>query len=93
MAAWHLNCSKCNQRLARFNIEDGFENLFLPARPNFLKGGRQYECPNCGHKATYHQTDEFTTFQFYFVISMFEFCCCFPHGAFFFVSIVPIRGW
>jgi hypothetical protein len=24
---------------------------------------------------------------------MFEFCCCFPHGAFFFVSIVPIRGW
>jgi DNA-directed RNA polymerase subunit RPC12/RpoP len=52
MAVWHLNCRNCNQRLARFNIEDDFENLFLPARPNFLKGGKQYECPNCGHKAT-----------------------------------------
>ena len=49
MAAWHLSCRNCNQRLARFDIEDDFENLYLPARPDLLKGGKEFECPNCGH--------------------------------------------
>jgi DNA-directed RNA polymerase subunit RPC12/RpoP len=57
MAAWHLSCRNCTQRLARFNIEDDFENLYLPARPDLLKGGKEFECQNCGHKAMYHQTD------------------------------------
>jgi DNA-directed RNA polymerase subunit RPC12/RpoP len=57
MAAWHLSCRNCNQRLARFDIEDDFENLYVPARPDLLKGGKEFECPNCGHKAMYHQTD------------------------------------
>jgi hypothetical protein len=43
--------------LARFDIEDDFENLYLPARPDLLKGGKEFECPNCGHKAVYYQTD------------------------------------
>ena len=57
MAAWHLSCRNCNQRLARLDIEDDFENLYLPARPDLPKGGKEFECPNCGHKAVYHQTD------------------------------------
>jgi hypothetical protein len=61
MAAWHLYCRSCNQRLAQFNIEDDLENLYLPARPDLLKGGQEYECPTCGDKVTYLQTDVFYT--------------------------------
>ncbi len=58
MAAWVLNCRNCNHRLARFNIDDDdFENLYLAAKPILLKGGKEYECPNCGHTAVYHPID------------------------------------
>jgi DNA-directed RNA polymerase subunit RPC12/RpoP len=26
-------------------------------QPSFPEGGRKFECPNCGHKATYQRTD------------------------------------
>jgi hypothetical protein len=58
VAAWVLNCSNCNQSLARFNIDDDdFENLYLAAKPILLEGGKEYDCPNCGHTATYHPND------------------------------------
>ena len=58
MAAWLLNCRSCNQRLARFNIDDDeLESLYLPPKPTLLKGGKEYQCPNCGHTATYHPSD------------------------------------
>jgi len=57
MAAWGLGCVNCNQRLAQFAIEDLLENLFLPEKPSFPKGGKEFECPNCGHKAMYQRKD------------------------------------
>ena len=57
MAAWGLRCVNCNQRLAQFAIEDTLESYFFPEKPDFLEGGKEFECPNCGHKATYQRTD------------------------------------
>jgi len=57
MASWSLTCVRCNQRLAQFHIEDILENYFLPTKPDFLKGGKEFKCPFCGHKATYQQAD------------------------------------
>jgi hypothetical protein len=48
-----LKCANCNQCA----IEDTLQSYFLPAKPDFPEGGRKFECPNCGHKATYQQTD------------------------------------
>jgi len=57
MAAWGLNCANCNQNLTKFAIEDNLESYFFPARLDFPEGGKEFECPNCGHKATYQRTD------------------------------------
>ena len=57
MAAWQLTCENCDQKLNKFDIENTLESYFFPARPDLLKGGKEFECPNCGHKAMYHQTD------------------------------------
>jgi hypothetical protein len=57
MAAWVLNCPICNLRLAQFAIEDTLDSYFFPKKPDFPKGDKEFECPNCGHKGTYQQTD------------------------------------
>lgn len=57
MASWVLKCADCKQNLARFAIEDTLESYFLPAKPSFPEGGKKFECPNCGHKATYQRSD------------------------------------
>ncbi len=57
MAAWGLNCANCNKQFARLAIEDTLESYFFPAKPAFPVGGKEFECPNCGHKATYQRTD------------------------------------
>ena len=57
MAIWELRCVNCNQRLAQFSIEDTLESYFFPEKLDFPEGGKEFECPNCGHKATYHRTD------------------------------------
>jgi hypothetical protein len=56
--AWLLNCWKCNHRLAQFKIDpDDFASMYLAIKPTLLKGGKEYECPNCGQTATYLQAD------------------------------------
>jgi hypothetical protein len=57
MAAWSLNCENCNQKLTKFSIEDTLESYFFPEKPDFPEGGKEFECPNCGHNATYQRTD------------------------------------
>jgi DNA-directed RNA polymerase subunit RPC12/RpoP len=57
MAAWGLNCANCNQKLTKFAIEDNLESYFFPAKPDFPESGKEFECPNCGHKATYQRND------------------------------------
>lgn len=57
MAAWALSCANCNLRLADFAIEDTVEGYFFPAKPDFPKDGKEFECLNCGHKAVYQKTD------------------------------------
>ena len=57
MAAWGLKCAICNQGLTKFAVVDSLENYFFPAKPDFPEGGKEFECPNCGHKTTYQRTD------------------------------------
>jgi predicted RNA-binding Zn-ribbon protein involved in translation (DUF1610 family) len=57
MASWGITCVSCNKQFAQFDIEDTLENHFFPAKPNFAEGGKEFECPNCGHKATYQRTE------------------------------------
>ena len=59
MAAWGITCLNCNRQFALFNIEDDLENLYLPVKPDLPRGGKEFACPHCGHKATYQQTDLF----------------------------------
>jgi DNA-directed RNA polymerase subunit RPC12/RpoP len=57
MAAWQLICANCNKEFAQFEIEDTLESYFFSEKPDFPKGGKEYECPYCGHKATYQLND------------------------------------
>jgi DNA-directed RNA polymerase subunit RPC12/RpoP len=57
MAVWVLNCANCNQELTKCPIEDTLESYFLPEKPDFPESGKEFECPNCGHKATYQRTN------------------------------------
>ena len=57
MAVWGLNCGVCNRRLTQFAIEDTLESYFFPVKPDFPEGGREFECPNCGHKAAYQRNN------------------------------------
>ena len=58
MAVWGLNCANCDQNLTKFAIEDTLESYFFPERPDSLpESGKEFECPNCGYKATYQRND------------------------------------
>jgi DNA-directed RNA polymerase subunit RPC12/RpoP len=57
MAAWGFTCANCNKQFAQFRIEDTLESYFFPAKPDFPKDGKEFECPNCGYKATYQRND------------------------------------
>jgi DNA-directed RNA polymerase subunit RPC12/RpoP len=57
MAAWGFTCANCNKQFAQFRTEDTVEGYFFPAKSDFPKGGKEFECPNCGHKAMYQRTD------------------------------------
>jgi hypothetical protein len=57
MTAWGLGGPNCNKQFAQFQIEDTLESYFFPAKPDFPEDGKEFECPNCGHKARYQQTD------------------------------------
>ena len=57
MAAWGLKCANCNKQFAQLAIEDTLEGYFFPAKSAFPVGGKEFECPNCGRKATYQRTD------------------------------------
>jgi hypothetical protein len=43
------------KQFARLAIEDTMESYFFPAKPAFPVGGKEFECPNCGHKSTYSE--------------------------------------
>jgi len=55
MASWHFECTNCHQSFRHSEIEDKLTNMYLPEKPIFPKGGAEFECPHCGHKATYQQ--------------------------------------
>ena len=58
MARWVLNCSNCNEAFTHSTIDDtGIANYFMPKKPDFPPDGAEFECPNCGHSATYQQSD------------------------------------
>ena len=57
MASWTLKCSYCNLPFQHSVIDATVMNFFLPAKPDFLPGGSQLRCPNCGETATYLRTD------------------------------------
>jgi hypothetical protein len=39
-------------------IDDaGVWSLYMPLKPEFSPGGNEFECPSCGHMATYQRTD------------------------------------
>ena len=57
MASWGINCVNCDKRFAQFDIEDTLESYFFPVKPDFPEGGKEFECPNCGHKATYQRNN------------------------------------
>ena len=57
MAAWGLSCAHCSQRLTSFKIADDVESYYFPQKPDFPEAGKEFECPHCGHKATYKLTD------------------------------------
>ena len=57
MASWVLICPKCNSAFAHSQVKDTLENFFLASKPAFPTGGTTLDCPNCGHTATYQQTD------------------------------------
>ena len=57
MASWVLICPKCNSAFAHSQVKDTLENFFLASKPIFPTGGTALDCPNCGHTATYQQTD------------------------------------
>ncbi|MDP9147649.1 MAG: hypothetical protein M3N22_08305 [Acidobacteriota bacterium] len=57
MARWILICRKCEEAFTHSTIDDtGIANYFMPKKPD-LPGGAEFECPNCGHSATYNQAD------------------------------------
>jgi DNA-directed RNA polymerase subunit RPC12/RpoP len=57
MAAWGFTCANCGKKFAEFHIEDTLESYFFPVKPDFPKGGKEFECPNCSHNAKYQRTD------------------------------------
>jgi DNA-directed RNA polymerase subunit RPC12/RpoP len=57
MASWGFTCANFNKQFAQFRIEDTLESYFFPEEPDFPKGGKEFECPNCGHKAMYQRID------------------------------------
>ena len=57
MASWVLECPNCQSVFAHSKIDDNFANYFLPLKPEFPDAGRPLDCPNCGHTATYQQSD------------------------------------
>jgi hypothetical protein len=57
MAAWGLNRANCNQNLTKLAIQDTLESYFFPEKPDFPEGGNEFECPNCGYKATYQRSN------------------------------------
>jgi hypothetical protein len=58
MASWVLSCRNCKSKLEYSKIADvGLANYFMPLKPEFPPHGIECECPNCGYKAFYQETD------------------------------------
>ena len=57
MASWGITCMNCNKQFTQFAIEDTLESYFFPEKPQFPDGGKEFECPNCGRKATYQRNN------------------------------------
>jgi len=58
MARWTLKCKNCSFPFTHSQIDDSSaSSFFLPEKPDFAVGGSEFECPNCGHQATYQRTD------------------------------------
>jgi DNA-directed RNA polymerase subunit RPC12/RpoP len=55
MASWNLDCAYCHKHFRYSEIEDTLTNRYLPAKPVFPEDGAAFQCPHCGHKATYQQ--------------------------------------
>jgi rubredoxin len=58
MAAWTLECRNCgfyfeHSKIRRRNLVD----FYYDAKPEFPPEGSEFECPNCGNRATYQRTD------------------------------------
>jgi len=58
MARWALQCKNCGFAFTHSEIDQSnAPSFFLPEKPEFPAGGSEFECPSCGHKATYRRTD------------------------------------
>jgi hypothetical protein len=57
MASWVLKCPNCSSMFFHSEIEDNFRNYFFPQKPKFPEGGQSLARRQCGHTATYPQTD------------------------------------
>ncbi len=55
MASWNLECTNCHKTFWHSAVKEDLTNLYLPEKPIFPDGGAAFQCPHCGHKATYQR--------------------------------------
>jgi hypothetical protein len=58
MATWCLQCGSCALSFADSVIPDNaLWGIFFPPKPVLPVGGREFQCPHCGHSAVYESSD------------------------------------
>lgn len=58
MSRWVLVCRVCDEEFTQAVVkETSLENLHLPLRPRFPKGGLMAKCPHCEVESVYQQQD------------------------------------
>jgi len=58
MPEWFLDCKNCRERSTHSEVDTASSvNYFLPLKPEFSLEGNEFECPDCGRKASYQRAD------------------------------------
>ncbi len=59
MASWNLKCTNCHKTFWHSDVKEDLMNLYFAEKPIFSESGATFQCPHCGHKATYQRRDLF----------------------------------
>jgi hypothetical protein len=59
MASWVVKCKNCEVEFTHSTIADDHTMMSYvwPSKPDFPEGGSPLECPTCGQRATYQETN------------------------------------